>query len=102
MNSEGMIQIAGDTIFQSRIRYFMYKAALAVMTESGDTVNHENRFSLAKRILRGEGSVEQFSISTVTNATIAQEGNISTPPEHGIPDGDIEFVVNSVFGILAS
>lgn len=88
---------ATDATYQAQIQYFFTKAAIAVMAESAETANHRNRIRFASAILRGQINEQQLRIAVLTNATIAATVNDAKKPI----EGDIEFMVNSVFDAFA-
>ena len=86
-------QFAITEDFQNTVKYFMQKAAIAVMSESDATANHAARLNFARKILSGQASIYEFAFAVVTNATIG--GHIDVP--EAIPDADLEFTVNSMY-----
>lgn len=95
-----MASIADSTLFQSRVKYCMNKAAVAVMAEEAATANHSERVVYAKKVLDGTASVSAYATAVVTNATITSEGD-SDAADMGVSDGDLEFTVNSMFNAFA-
>ena len=97
-----LVSISTDTRFQNRCNYYLQAAAVNVMAEAQNTVNHSIRFQFAKGIMTGGGpALTQLAIDVLTNTTIAAEANNLTVPDFAIPDGDIQFAVNSLFNALA-
>ena len=90
------MQVAHETGFQRKIKLLMQKAAIAIIGEDSQTAGHTERLAYAKTVLSGEASVLEFSIGVVTNTTVA--GKIDTSADY---DGDLEFVVNSMFNDFA-
>lgn len=89
--------------FQSRVSYALVVAAVNVMAESAGTVNHAERVIYAKKIINGDYDLIDPSMAVLTNSTIAAESD-STIVSNGsfnIPDGDIQFAINSLFNALA-
>lgn len=86
-------QFAATADFQNTVKYFMQKAAIAVMAESDATNNHAARLNLARKILSGQASIYEYAYAVVTNSTIG--GYVDTSA--AIPDADLEFTVNSMF-----
>ena len=79
--------------FHLRVEYYLVKAAIAITTEATNTPLHAERLALAKLILASEGShTGRFALAVVTNATVLAAANHAA-----VPDGDIEFVVNSIY-----
>jgi hypothetical protein len=103
MASDIRMAFADWDFFQNKIKYFMQKAALAVLGESyGDVdepteAEHTLRITYAKSILAGTASVEQYSCAVATNSTIATSLDSGTLPS----DNDLEFTVNSMFNDFA-
>ena len=84
------MQVADERGFRQRVRFFLKKAAIAVMAEALSTAGHTERVVYAKAVLDGSASVEDASQAIVTNSTIEAAGLAAT-------DADIEFTVNSMF-----
>ena len=81
-----------DQDYQDKVRYFLVKAAIAVMAEDGATDNHAARVLFAQKCLAGTASVASYALGVSTNATI--KGKIDAGTDY---DSDLEFVVNSMF-----
>ena len=90
------MQVANEKGFQRKVKYYMQKAAVAILGEDAQTAGHAERIVYASKILSGEASVYEFSVGVVTNATIAGEIDAQTDF-----DSDLEFVVNSMFNDFA-
>jgi len=95
-----MAKIAEHEAFLKRVQYCMHKAAVAVMAEDAGTASHADRVVYAKKILDGSASVQQYSRSVVTNATLTASG-VDDPALFGVSDGDLEFTVDSMFNAMA-
>lgn len=96
----GAIECYGKAIsidFKAKIKYFMQKAAIAIIGEDGGTVGHAERLVYAKLVLAGTASVEEFAIGVATNSTISTAINGGSEPT----DNDIEFTVNSMINDFA-
>lgn len=79
--------------FRNRVEFYMVKAAISVTTEASGTAFHIQRQSLAEQILASaESHVTRFALGVITNPTILGYASHSV-----VPDGDIEFVVNSIY-----
>lgn len=94
MPSADAMTVARNGGFQERVKYFLQKAALAVMAEVNTTAAHAARVVYAKVVLTGDASVPEAAVAVVTNATVAAAG-------FNVTDNDLEFTVNSVFNALA-
>lgn len=91
--------LARDQNFQSRVRMAAVIAAIAVINESTLTPNHANRIAYAKRVLSGQVNfITKLSYLVVTNQTIAT----TAPTGVDATDGDIQYVVNSLWDILST
>ncbi len=90
------MQVANEKGFQRKVKYYMQKAAIAILGEDSETTGHTERVAYASKILSGEASVLEFSVGVVTNTTIA--GKIDAGTDY---DSDLEFVVNSMFNDFA-
>jgi hypothetical protein len=98
-----LITISNDTNFQARVLYALEVAAIAVMAEPGTVEGHTKRVCYANSVLTNGFSPIGTSRAVLTNPTIASEADISQTSNGGyaIPDGDIQFVVNTLFSALA-
>lgn len=99
MAAENCANLARYGIFQSRVDYFLKKAAIAVMAEDVGTANHAERIVFARTALDGRVRIYDFALGVTTNPTLAT--TIGTSDEStanaAIPDNDLEFIVNSIF-----
>jgi hypothetical protein len=96
-NSQKCSDYATGSEFQSRVRYLLLKASVAVMSEAPDTTNHTERLSFARRVLAGSASYVNVAIAVATNPTVAE-----TIINNGEPtDNDLEFTVNSMFNAFS-
>jgi len=80
--------------FIQKVEIALVAAAIAVMTEAENTVNHSVRQSYAARVLAnppGEAALMARGVST--NATIAA----TAPTGASATDNDIQFTVDSLF-----
>lgn len=93
--------IARDVNFTSRVNYAMTVAAVNVYAEAGSTNGHPARSAFAVRVLNGQFNIAFVCLAVLTNATIAGEAVLATTPGFAIPDGDIQFSVNSLWNALA-
>ena len=82
---------------QDRVRYFMIKAAIAVMAEAENAANHVDRMAYAMRCLTGQADVTQYTIGVATNSTIAAK----IDAVETVSDSDLEYTVNSLFDAYA-
>lgn len=85
---------ARDIGFQRRVKFFMSKAAIAVLGEAtpiGD--EHTKRIAFASSILDGSARESEYAIGVVTNPTISASIENDVTPN----DTDLAFTVNSMF-----
>jgi hypothetical protein len=94
------MSVARDTAFQARVRFCLTTAAIAVMAEVNTTANHAVRVTYAKTVIAGTADVYAAAVAVVTNSTIAAEAN-PTSADQAVPDGDLQFTVNSLFNALS-
>lgn len=94
MASNEMRAVAENKTFQFRVRYFLEKAAIAVMAELLNTAGHTERVVYAKEVLGGSADYYSATIAVLTNSTVAAAGKATT-------DNDLEFTVNSMFSHFA-
>jgi len=84
--------------FQDKIKWHMYKAAIAVMAEDDATEGHAARIVYASKILDGSASVKEYALGVITNTTIKTAIDSDPVPDF---DDDLEFVVSSLFNAFA-
>lgn len=93
--------IARDNNFQTRVQYAMMVAAVNVYSEATNTVGHPARLAYAKQVFAGSFNIMFACMMVLTNSTIAAEAVLATTPGFAIPDGDIQFAVNSLWNDFA-
>jgi hypothetical protein len=94
--------IANDPTFQGRCMQALELAAVNVAAEGDAVAGHAQRAEYAKAVLAGEVTAPFVAKAVLTNAAIAAEANaqqLSTGA--AIPDGDIQFAINSLYNDLA-
>lgn len=99
-----LITISNDQNFQNRVLYALEVSSISVMAESGLVEGHVRRVYYANAILNAGSSYSQNAARAIlTNPAISAEANISikTDGGYGIPDGDIQFVINTLFSALS-
>jgi hypothetical protein len=92
--------VAGQEVFQSRVKFFMQKASIAVMSEAGTTAGHGQRVNLASKILGGLSNPFEYALAVLSNSTLFAEGTVANGT-NGISDSDLEFAINSMFSAFA-
>ncbi len=92
--SSDSMHVSQETQFVERVKYFMQKAAIAIMAETLSTTGHTERVAYAKKVLDETASAKEFTIAVLTNSTVAVAGSAAT-------DSDLEFTVNSMFNAFA-
>ncbi len=95
-----IVDVAAKPSFVNRVHYGLTIAAVNVAAEDPATPNHAARLVLANAVLAGSypaGAV----FSVLANPSIAAESDSSLRGEN-IPDGDLQFAVNSLFNSLAA
>ncbi|SRR6266498_2564908 len=92
--------VSTQVVFQSRVKFFMQKAAIAVLSEASSTDGHGVRVNLAYKILYGQINPSEYALAVMTNSTLQTEGTVANGT-NGISDSDLEFAVNSVFSAFA-
>jgi len=91
-------KIATHEAWVARVRFFAVKAAIAVMAEDPETMNHAERVAYAKKVLHGETSMSDYAWATITNSAF---DGVDDPSLFGITDQALEFTVNSMFNAMA-
>jgi hypothetical protein len=94
-------QLARIDEFERRVAYAMKVAAVNVYAEVTTVVGHVARAAYAVKVANGDYNLSEVTLAVLTNATILAEGNLTTTPGNAIPDGDIQFAVNSIWNLLA-
>lgn len=93
MTASGAYFAKTDQNFQMRVEYFVVAAAIASTTESVSGSLHAQRVALAKNILNNSALyAPKFGLAVMSNSTLLAATDLSA-----IPDGDIQFVVNSIY-----
>ncbi len=91
-------ELAARPAFQIRVQVAAVKAAVDVSAEDGGTANHARRTMLANQVLMSPARWGQILAEGVAvNGTILAEAMA----DQVVPDGDIEFVVASLWDAYA-
>jgi len=85
-----------DQDFQDKVRFYVVKAAIAVMTEASTVDFHTERVAYATKVLNNTASISAYALGVSTNPTIKAKIDAGTDY-----DADLEFVVNSLFTAFA-
>ena len=85
-----------DADFQDKIRFYVTKAAIAVMAEAQDYAHHAERVAYAKKVLNNLYSLDAYALGVSVNPTVKSKIDAGTDY-----DDDLEFVVNSLFTAYA-
>ncbi len=93
--------IAKDTNFQSRVSYAMMVAANNVYAEAGNVTGHPARVAFSRQVFCGSINIFYCCLMVLTNSTIAAEAVLATTPAFAVPDGDIQFAVNSLWNAFS-
>ncbi len=99
---DDLITIAGNNGFQNRIKYALTQAAVSVFNEASSTTGHSARVAYAVGVIDGNYNLAPAALAVLTNSTIAAEATLSSAPDFGIPDSDMQFAVNSLWDALAN
>jgi hypothetical protein len=97
-----LIAASRDASFSARVAMISLKSAVAVANEDPGTADHADRVAWANKALRGEVNNKQLAAAIVaSNSSITATIN-ATPANLGsdVPDGDIEFALNSIITAL--
>ena len=82
--------------FKGKVEYEMVNAAIAIMAEAADTVNHAERVIYAKTILDGTYNKNELYTGFATNSTIKSHLIANTDYT-----SDLAFVAGSLFNAFA-
>lgn len=88
--------IAGNDPFKRRVEYCLYVSAVNVMAEAANVDAHAGRLTYATKVLTGQASIHSAVVAALTNSSLAAEDSADE-----IPDGDLQFTMNSLFNALA-
>ena len=99
---DDLITIAGNGRFQDRVKYALTSAAISVYNEASSSTGHTARVAYASSVIGGNYNLHPAAIAILTNTTIAAEATLSSIPDFGIPDSDMQFAVNSLWDALAN
>lgn len=97
MSAIQCMSTASDKGFQNRVKYYMQKAASAIIGEVGTTDGHTERVAYAQTILNGSASILEMAIAVTTDSTIAA----AIEAETAYTDANIETAVNSLINDFA-
>jgi len=95
--------IATDSVFRGRCLEALEAAAVNVMAEDGNTLGHLQRTIYANSVFSGSVNTYALALAVLANSTISAEATVQSLPgaTSSVPDGDIQFTVNSIFAALA-
>jgi len=100
MSSLQIVTAASDPAFYARVSYIALKVAQMVAAEAEDHPNHDNRVAYSNRIFQGIDNAILLAQHVATNGTIS--GKLESDGPEGPPDGDIEFVLTSIWDARAN
>lgn len=92
--SSDAMHVSQEQVFVDRVKYFMQKAAIAVMAEALSTAGHTERVAYSKLVLDATASAIEFTIAVLTNTAVAATGSATI-------DSDLEFTINSMYDAFA-
>ncbi|SRR6266498_2657034 len=101
LTAETAVGVAQQPGFSNRVKFFLEKAAIAVMNEASSTAGHADRVALAKLVLLGRNSNYESAVAVLSNSTLFAEGTTDPATGNGISDSDLEFAINSMFSAFA-
>ena len=82
-------------------------AAVNVYAEGSSVANHATRSSFAIKVFGGAYNINAIGLMVLTNPTIAAEASTgssfatNSSMGYAIPDGDIQFAINSLWNDMA-
>ncbi len=96
-------QIAENSDFQRRVKYYMQKGAVAVLSEALVTAGHTERVAYATTAVNGSALAFEHAIAGLTNATLVTNADFNAPVSgaFGISDSDLEFAVNEMWNAMS-
>jgi hypothetical protein len=91
-----------DTLLRRRLAVAIMKARADIINESVGTTNHANRLTwanLCATVPQVFAMADKMIVDVLGNATI-----FANPDQNGVadPDGDVQFVVNSLLGVAGN
>lgn len=95
---------SGSNDLSSRIFVAVHKAASDIIGEDAGTANHAARLAWAQEAIGGGRAslqlmTERMMVDVLTNGTIAADPYGQSSQD---PDGDVQFVVNSLLGVAGN
>ena len=101
MPTKTLIERVSEPVFYARVAFVALKVAQTVAAEATNTANHENRVKNANRIFRGEEN-SLLLASHIVSANGTVTNTILSDGTDAVPDGDIEFVLASIWDARAN
>lgn len=92
--------VANSQAYQDRIRFFVHKGAIAIMSEDVGTANHAERVTFANTVLAGEANIGGMATATVSDATVQAAIDVDAT-DNGVSDTALENAVNARLNAFA-
>lgn len=97
MSLQSTWTLVNDQIFRGRLAAAMYKAAENILNEGADETT--DRFKLAEMVRTDAMmKVDWFTWKVASNPSVAVASEVG---QENVPDGDIEYVIASVWDAVA-
>lgn len=101
MATKEIIAEASKPSFYTRVAFIALRSAQNVASEPENTANHANRVAYANRIFRGEENALLLALHVVSaNGTVSN--TLQNEGGEAVPDGDIEFVLSTIWDARAN
>jgi hypothetical protein len=101
MATKDIIAAASNPVFYTRVAFIALKVAQQVASEDPATADHAVRVAYAGRVMTGDDKALLLALHLVaSNPTLATE--LETGGGDAVPDGDIEFVLGSIWTARAN
>ncbi len=92
--------IAALNTYQARVRFYLVKAAVAIVNEDPTTTGHAERVAYAQLVLGGGGDLYEMALATTSDSAVFPDLDI-TVATCGVADADLENAVNARFSAFA-
>lgn len=98
MSALDQIAAARDATFSARVAMLALRSAVFVGNEDPATEDHAARLAWANAVLRAELNNKHFAAAVIASNPTISAAIDADPGARGsnVPDGDIEFVINSI------
>jgi len=99
-----LIATARDDTFAGRVAMMLATLSIGVTTEDVGTTNHANRLSFAQKVIKAQVNNKAIAAMVIASNPTIQATIIAAPTTLGstVPDGDMEYVLTTLYNALAN